>query len=156
SHFAPGVPRALDLVCLHALEKAPEQRYATAAALRDDLALFLSGKPVGAKAPSLATRVRRRLRRHRRAVVTVAALGAAGLAGGAGVLGQRGRARVAAVAAGEGADATPETVLAAVDRVAPDPALRARARARLLPALEWELERGSLSEREFAERRQLL
>jgi serine/threonine protein kinase len=44
----PGVPRALEAICLKCLEKAPADRYATAAALADDLDRHLAGQPVAA------------------------------------------------------------------------------------------------------------
>jgi hypothetical protein len=42
------VPKALDWVCLKCLEKRPEQRYASAADLADDLDRFVAGEPVRA------------------------------------------------------------------------------------------------------------
>jgi eukaryotic-like serine/threonine-protein kinase len=44
----PNVPRELETVCLHCLEKAPDRRYADAGALADDLGRFLERKPVAA------------------------------------------------------------------------------------------------------------
>jgi WD40 repeat protein/serine/threonine protein kinase len=41
----PGLPRALEAVVRHCLEKAPADRYATAAALADDLARWQRGAP---------------------------------------------------------------------------------------------------------------
>ena len=44
----PTVPRDLETVCLHALAREPERRYATAAEMADDIARFLAGEPIRA------------------------------------------------------------------------------------------------------------
>src|SRR5262249_31750106 len=58
-----GVPYALDAICAVALAKRPEDRYASAGELRDDLDRFLAGKTplaVG-RAPRPARRTLRRM-----------------------------------------------------------------------------------------------
>ncbi len=46
----PDVPADLELICARCLKKAPEERYASAAALADDLKKFLNGEPVDSRA----------------------------------------------------------------------------------------------------------
>jgi serine/threonine protein kinase len=71
----PAIPVDLETIVLKAMSKAPEQRYSTAQELADDLRRFLEDKPIVARPPSRAQRLRKWARRHRAWVVAgVAAL----------------------------------------------------------------------------------
>jgi len=66
--FNPAIPRDLEAVCLKALAKRPEQRYASAGPLAADLRAFLAGQPVAALPLTWLRRVRRGLQRRHREV----------------------------------------------------------------------------------------
>ncbi len=70
----------LDAVVASALAKDPERRYPSATALADDLERFLEGRPVHARRPSLAFRLRRWVARNA-ALAAVGAVAALALAG---------------------------------------------------------------------------
>ncbi len=63
----------LDAVVLKALRKEPEGRYASAAALADDLRRVLAGRPVAARRGNRIYRIGKFLRRHRVAAAAVIA-----------------------------------------------------------------------------------
>lgn len=64
------IPVDLETIILRCLEKASVDRYPTAAELRDDLQRFLADRPIRARRPTVAERVRKWSRRHRAAVWT--------------------------------------------------------------------------------------
>lgn len=78
----------LDTIVLKALRKTPEDRYASAAALSDDLHRLLAGRPILARAPARLYRLRRFVGRNRTAVLLSALVAVALIAGVAGVLWQ--------------------------------------------------------------------
>ena len=55
----------LDVICLKALKKSPERRYADVDALADDLERHVTGRPVQARPDSWAYRIGKFVRRHR-------------------------------------------------------------------------------------------
>jgi serine/threonine protein kinase len=60
----PAVPRDLERICLKCLEKRPEDRYASAEAVADDLERFLRGEDVEAGRAGRLDRLRRWARRE--------------------------------------------------------------------------------------------
>lgn len=65
----------MDVICLKALRKEPERRYASAAALADDLQAFLDRRPVSARPDSVGYRVGRFVARNRAAVAVASLAG---------------------------------------------------------------------------------
>ncbi len=82
-HGAPGfesLPSELVAICHRAMARAPEDRYPSVAALRDDLQAWLDGRATQAAPDTAWTATARRLHRHRRELAAV--LGTAVLLGG--------------------------------------------------------------------------
>jgi eukaryotic-like serine/threonine-protein kinase len=86
SRLNAAVPRDPETICLKCLEKDPRRRYASAAALAEDLHRFQRDEPIAARLVGPAGRVLRWTRRHPTGVARVAtALALVGLAIGGGV-----------------------------------------------------------------------
>jgi serine/threonine protein kinase/WD40 repeat protein/tetratricopeptide (TPR) repeat protein len=67
-----SIPAELETVALKALARNPQERYATAAELADDLRRWLSDRPILARPPGPIQRLRKWCHRHRPLVVAVA------------------------------------------------------------------------------------
>ncbi|MCR9248005.1 MAG: serine/threonine-protein kinase [bacterium] len=81
---APELPADLEAITLKALEKEPQRRYPSAAALAADIDRFLRSEPVTARPPSLSYHLRLFARRHRTLFVAASVI-AIVLAGAAAV-----------------------------------------------------------------------
>jgi serine/threonine protein kinase len=83
SRLNRSVPAELETIVLKAMAKNPEERYATAQELADDLRRFLDDKPIKAKRPTLRQRAAKWARRHKtvvRAALVVLVLAVVALA----------------------------------------------------------------------------
>lgn len=60
----PEIPRDLETICMKCLERAPRDRYASAAALAEDLRRFLADESILAKPPNTVVRSMKWVRRH--------------------------------------------------------------------------------------------
>lgn len=60
----PDLPADLEAICLRCLEKRPQDRYASAAALADDLTRYRKGEPIRARRNTVLERLRKWSRRQ--------------------------------------------------------------------------------------------
>src|SRR5207302_1570900 len=72
ARLQPKLPRDLETICLHCLKKDPRKRYASAAALADDLRHFLADEPIVARPARLWERGVKWARRRPTAAALVA------------------------------------------------------------------------------------
>ncbi len=70
----PELPVDLQTICLKCLAKEPEQRYASAAALAEDLERYLEREPIRARSPNLIDRLAWTLNRSRELPVSLKSL----------------------------------------------------------------------------------
>ena len=70
----PRLRGELDAIVMRALQKEPGDRYQTAAELSDDVARYLTGRPVSARRTSLAYRSGKFVKRHAKGLTAAAAV----------------------------------------------------------------------------------
>ena len=81
-----ALPADLETIVLKAMAKNPQERYATAQEMADDLQRYLGDQRIRARRPSLVKRMRKWSRRHRAIVTTAIVVLGCALALGAGLL----------------------------------------------------------------------
>jgi serine/threonine protein kinase len=60
----PGIPKAMESICLKAMSVDPNDRYANVEALADDISNWLADEPITARTEPVVTRLRRWIRRR--------------------------------------------------------------------------------------------
>jgi tetratricopeptide (TPR) repeat protein len=90
------IPKEVEIIVLKAMEKNPADRYATAQEMADDLRRYLEDKPIRARRPGWASRLRKWSWRHRGAVSATVLTAALVLAATSGVIAWQWRAAVEA------------------------------------------------------------
>jgi serine/threonine protein kinase len=71
SNLKPNVPHGLEVICLKAIEKLPENRYQGASEFADDLCRWLDGEPIYAEEPSVWSKIQWWMARQRTLIVSV-------------------------------------------------------------------------------------
>lgn len=112
-----SIPIELEAIVLKAMEKAPEDRYATALDLAADLQRWIENKPIDARAPSVLVNLKKWGRRHIRilAAMSAAAFMAAVALAGATIITVRAYQRE--IRERERANQNVETALVALDEM---------------------------------------
>ncbi len=103
--ISKAIPAELEIIVLKAMEKNPQERYASAQGMADDLRRYLEDKPIEARRPTIVQHVRHWCRRHQALVGSAVACGIMAVAAVAGSIGwvtgdRAARAAVAAEKAG--------------------------------------------------------
>src|SRR5262249_9519717 len=80
SHLQSTTPRDLETICLKSLQKEPAKRYASAAALAEDLQRFQKGEPIAARPVGRVERVWKWAKRRPAAAALLSISVLAGLA----------------------------------------------------------------------------
>ena len=70
----PGIPKALEAICLKAMSLSPSNRYASAEHLADDIEKFLADEPTSAFIEPFILRAKRWVRKHQTLATTTAAV----------------------------------------------------------------------------------